>query len=72
MFDIANTACDLKLGMPDAYERFVEAFKRLEERCRLDFYAADASGIMGAQGRANLASNIRTKLETCLQVRSRT
>jgi hypothetical protein len=70
LHDIAMAATELKLGMPNEFERLVEAFKRLDHRCKADLYAADASGIMAAQGRAVVVRNIRTKLETCLQIRS--
>lgn len=70
LYDIAMAATELKLGMPQEFERLVEAFKKFDERCRTDLYAADANGIMAAQGRAIVVNNIRTKLETCLQIRS--
>jgi hypothetical protein len=70
LYDIALAASDLKLGMPNEFDRLVEAFKKFEERCKTDFYAADSNTILAAQGRAVISSNIRTKLETCLQLRS--
>jgi hypothetical protein len=70
LHDIAIAATELKVGMPQEFERLVEAFKKLEHRSKVDLYAADASGIMAAQGRAVIVRNIRTKLETCLQIRS--
>lgn len=69
LFDIAITAADLAARLPQEWEKFIEAFKRLDERSRTDFYAAGADAIMSAQGRAVLARDLRTKLETCLQIR---
>jgi hypothetical protein len=70
LYDIALAAADLKLASPREFDRLLEAFRKLEERYRVDLYAADASSILAAQGRAVTAANIRTKLETCLQIRS--
>jgi len=70
MFAVAITATELKMAAPQAYDVFIEALKKLEERCMADLLAAGESGIMGAQARANLIRELRTKLETCFQVRS--
>lgn len=70
MYDVAMAATDLKLGMPNEFERFVDAVKKLDERCRANLYAAGPDGIFCAQGAASLVHDLRTKLETCLQIRS--
>jgi hypothetical protein len=70
LFEIAMAAADIKAAAPQLFERLIEAFKKYEERCRIDFYAANEASLVGAQARAQTAQIILTKLETCYQIRS--
>jgi len=62
-------ASNLKLGLPEQFERLVEAFKQLEEKMKLDLFAADASVILNAQGQASMVAKIRERVELCLEKR---
>ena len=71
MFAIVMAAADLKLAAPAQYERLTEALKIFEDKCRDDLQAAEAVGIFQAQGKAQLATQLRTKLETCFDLRAK-
>jgi len=64
-------AADLKLAAPPEYDRLVQAIKSFEERCRDDLAAAEPNVIFPAQGKAQLVTQLRQKLETCLDLRAK-
>lgn len=68
-YELTMAASNLKVGLPEQYERLVEAFKQLEEKSKTDLLAADAGVILNAQGQASMASKIRERIEMCLEKR---
>jgi hypothetical protein len=70
MYAIVMAAANLKVTAPEQFEQLVEAFRQLEERYKTDLIVADSSVIFGFQGRAWLGSQLRQKLERCLELRN--
>ena len=68
-YELTIAASNLKIGLPEQYEKLVEAFKQLEEKTKLDLYAADAGVILNAQGQASMVAKIRERIELCLEKR---
>ena len=68
-YELTMAASNLKIGLPEQYEKLVEAFKQLEEKLKLDLYAADAGVILNVQGQASLVAKVRERMETCLEKR---
>jgi hypothetical protein len=68
-YDITMTASNLKVAVPEQFEALVEALKQLEEKYKSDLLAAEAGGILNAQGRASVITEVRKRLETCLEKR---
>jgi hypothetical protein len=67
MFDITLAAADLKVSLPEQFERLVEAFRKLEDKFQREFNAADAGVIYGAQGKVWMVSQLRARLEKCVE-----
>jgi hypothetical protein len=63
-------AADLKAAAPQEFERLVTAIKTFEERCRDDLSAAEPNVIFPVQGRAQVITQLRQKLENCTRLRS--
>jgi hypothetical protein len=68
-YDITIAASNLKIAVPDQFDRFVEALKQLEEKYKSDLLAAEAGGILNAQGQASAATELRKRVEMCLEKR---
>lgn len=62
-------ASNLKVAVPDQFVALLGAFQMIEEREKAAFLAAGSEGIFQAQGRANLAKELRERLEKCLEQR---
>jgi hypothetical protein len=71
LYDFVMAAADLKLAAPKEYEKFVMAVRVFEERTRDDLAAAEANVIFPAQGKAQLVTQLRQKLEACLDLRAK-
>ena len=71
LFALVMVAADLKLAAPAQYDRLVASVKIFEEKCREDLQAADAVGIFQAQGKAQAVTQLRTKLEQCIELRAK-
>jgi len=71
MVSVVMAAADLKVVAPQEYEKLVAAVRVLEERCRDDLSAAEPHVIFPAQGKAQLVTQLRQKLETCLELRAK-
>jgi hypothetical protein len=69
-YELTMAASNLKVALPEQFELLVEAFKQLEEKQKTDLLAAEASVILNAQGRASIATEIRKRVEKCLEKRS--
>jgi len=69
LYGIAHAAADLKRAAPEQFDRLVAAFRAYEERCKSDLLAAEPNVIVGAQGKAWVAQQLRVKLEDCLTIR---
>lgn len=69
MYAVTMAAANLKAAAPDQFEKLLDAARLLEDKSITDFLAADAAGIFGAQGRANLARELRKRFEECLEKR---
>jgi len=67
---VVMAAADLKLAAPQEFERLVNALKLFEERCRDELNAAEPNVIFPAQGRSQLITQLRQKLENCHQLRA--
>jgi hypothetical protein len=68
-FYLTIAASNLKVAVPDQFEALLGAFQLIEDKERAAFLAAPAEGIFQAQGRANLAKELRERLEKCLEQR---
>lgn len=64
-------AAELKIAAPRQFDQLVEAVRVFEERCRDDLSAAEATVIFPAQGKAQLVTQLRQKLEGCLELRAK-
>jgi len=67
LYEITMAAADLKISLPEQYGRLVKAFVQLEAKYQKELLAADAGVIFGAQGRAWLVSQLRARLEHCIE-----
>jgi hypothetical protein len=65
------TAADLKLAAPREFDLFVGSIRSFEERCGGELRAAGPNVIFTAQGKAQLVSQLRQKLETCLEIKNK-
>jgi len=70
MYEITMAASALKIALPEQFDRLVEAFRHLEEKVTRELISAPREGILGAQGRAALAGELKTRLEKCLEQRT--
>jgi anthranilate phosphoribosyltransferase len=68
-YELTMAASNLKVGLPEQYAKLVEAFKQLEEKMKMDLFAADAGVILNAQGQASMVAKIRERIEQCLEKR---
>lgn len=64
-------AAELKLAAPREYDKLLEAVRVFENRCRDDLQAAEPNVIFPAQGKAQLVTQLRQKLEDCLDLRAK-
>jgi hypothetical protein len=62
-------AAEMKIAAMPQFNAVVTALKELEEKFKTDLMAAEPDQIFGAQGRAQLARQIRQKFEDCLKLR---
>lgn len=69
MYELTMAAANLKAAVPEQFAVFVEAVKLLEEKYKSDLIAAEAGGILNAQGRTAAIVEIRKRLETCFEKR---
>ena len=69
--NVVLAAADLKVAAPREYDKFLEVLKGVEDRCRDDLQAAEPNVIFPAQGKAQLVTQLRQKLETCLELRAK-
>ena len=69
--EIVLSASELKLAAPLQYERFINSIRVFEERCRDDLSAAEANVIFPAQGKAQMVTQLRQKLEACFELRAK-
>jgi hypothetical protein len=67
MFAITLAAADLKVVAPEQFAALVEAFRKVEAKLGQDFQAAGPETIFGAQGKVWLATQLRARLEKCLE-----
>lgn len=72
IYGIVVAAAELKLAAPREYDNLVSAFKRLEDRSNAELRAAEPNVIFGAQGKAQLLTLLRKKLEDCLEIKTNT
>ena len=68
-YELTIAASNLKVALPEQYAALVEAFKQLEEKMKLDLFAADAGVILNAQGQASMVAKVRERMEQCLEKR---
>ena len=69
MYGLTMAAADLKIAAPEQFDKLVEAVRALEARLNQDLIVAGATVIFNAQGQTWLASQLRQRLETCLEQR---
>ena len=69
LFLLTIAASNLKVVAPDQYTALERAFQVLVEKENKAFLAAGPEGIMGAQGRTNMAILIRDRLVNCMDQR---
>jgi len=69
MMLLTIAASNLKVAVPDQFDALLRAFQVLADKENKTLLAAGSEGIMGAQGRANLANTIKDRLEKCLEQR---
>jgi hypothetical protein len=67
--DIVLTASELKIAAMPQYMAFVKAVEKLEDRLKTDLVAADSNVVFPAQGKAQIVSQLKKKLEDCLTLR---
>jgi len=70
LHQVVMAAAELRLAAPQEFEKFVAAVKLYDARCQMDFLAAEPGVIFSAQGKAQLISQLRQKLENCHQLRA--
>jgi hypothetical protein len=71
MYLLVMAAAELKLAAPQEYERLIKAVKIFEDRCRDDLQAAEPNVIFPAQGKAQVITQLRQKLESCIDLRAK-
>ena len=71
LYDVAVAAADLKIAAPREFDKFVTAIKALEDRCTNELRAASSNVIFTAQGKSQLVTQLRQKLETCLDIKNK-
>jgi hypothetical protein len=70
LYDIVQAAAELKMQAPREYDRFIAAFKIFEDRLTTELRAAGPNVIFTAQGKSQLVTRLRQKLEDCLTIKS--
>lgn len=70
LHNVMMTAAELKLMAPREYDKFIEAMKAFETRCMNDLVAAADNVIFPAQGKAQIITQLRQKLENCHQLKA--
>lgn len=70
LYGIVMAAADLKFAAPEAFDKLVEAMREYERRAMSDLLAAAPDVIVGAQSKAWVLSQLRTKLEDCVSLRA--
>ena len=68
-YHLTIAASHLKINLPDQFAALERAVQMVVDKENKALLAAGAEGIMGAQGRTNLASQIRDRLVNCLEQR---
>jgi hypothetical protein len=68
-FHLTIAASNLKVAAPDQFEALVRAVQLVTDKETKGLLAAGTEGIMGAQGRTNLAISIRDRLVNCMEQR---
>jgi hypothetical protein len=68
-FHITIAASNLKVVAPEQFEALVRAVQLLADKENKALLAAGAEGIMGAQGRTNMALQLRDRLVNCMDQR---
>ena len=68
-FHLTMAASNLKVAAPDQFEALVRAVQLLVDKETKTLLAAGPEGIMGAQGRTNLATQVKDRLVNCLEQR---
>lgn len=71
LFPLVMAAAELKLAAPREYDKLLDAFRVFENRCRDDLQAAEPNVIFPVQGKAQLVTQLRQKLEDCLDLRAK-
>jgi hypothetical protein len=71
MYEIVVAAAELKMRAPQDFEKLIVAFKALEERCTTELRAAGPNVIFTAQGKSQLVTQLRQKLEDCLALKTK-
>jgi hypothetical protein len=68
-FHITIAASNLKVIVPEQFEALVRAVQLLADKENKGLLAAGTEGVMAAQGRTNLAFQIRDRLVNCMDQR---
>lgn len=68
-FHLTIAASNLKIVAPDQYAALERAFQLLADRENKALLAAGPEGVMAAQGRTNLAIQMRDRLVDCMEKR---
>lgn len=68
-YHITIAASNLKIVAPEQFEALVRALQLLDEQAGKALRAAPPDGILNAQGRAAIASDLKTWFETCMEQR---
>jgi hypothetical protein len=69
MYALTMAAANLKVTAPEQFEALLGAFQLVVDKENTALLSAPAGGIFQAQGRANLAKELRDRLEKCLDQR---
>ena len=70
MYDITMAASSLKVIAPEQFDRLIEAFKQLEEQQKSALISAGVDSIFNVQGSASIVTQLRKRLENCLEQRA--
>ena len=68
-YHITIAASEIKGALPEQFTALLTGFQLLAQKENKAFLAAGAEGVMGAQGRTNLALQIAERLERCFELR---